>query len=94
MSEEQNLLKNTLYPYLKKTLASYEMFLAKETWSGTKEFTAYHSACRAVLSHIALLMKLIETPKTSADDTADLTEWIERAKTAVSHQEDSDVEFD
>ena len=55
MSDNQTL-KQTLRPYLNQALASYETFLAKEDWSNAKEFNAYHSACKAVLGHIALLM--------------------------------------
>lgn len=94
MSDEQSKLKKTLYPYLQNALASYETFLAKESWSDAKEFSAYHGACKAVLQHIALLLKLIGVQDTVSTDTDDFTKWIERAKSAVIQEEENDVDID
>lgn len=93
MSYDTDGLKKTLYPYLDQALASYKTFLAKENWSDAKEFSAYHSACKAVLGHIALLIKLTTEDKTTVlpDPCSD---WIQRAKTAEDLQEVLNVDFD
>jgi len=87
-------LKETLRPYLAQALASYQSFLANETWSDCKEFSAYHSACKAVLGHIALLVKLTaQTPETADTDTC-ANDWIKKVKNVSGLQEDLNVEFD
>ncbi|MBR5130400.1 MAG: hypothetical protein IKV03_04165 [Alphaproteobacteria bacterium] len=93
MSCEENMLKEVLRPYLNKALASYETFLAKENWSDAKEFNAYHSACKAVLGHISLLVKLTQGNDTTPIDT-DLSEWLKKAKKASAELEDLNVNFD
>ena len=92
MSDNQTL-KQVLRPYLTQALASYETFLAKEDWSDAKEFNAYHSACKAVLGHIALLMKLTQEPQTPATDT-NLSDWLDKAKKAIATEEDFNNDFD
>lgn len=92
MSDNQTL-KQTLRPYLNQALASYETFLAKEDWSDAKEFNAYHSACKAVLGHIALLIKLTQDPPTPTTDTT-LSDWLKKAKEAMTTQEDLNDDFD
>ena len=86
-------LKEVLHPYLKKALASYETFLAKEDWSDSKEFNAYHSACKAVLGHIALLMKLTQENETSTSNT-EMDDWLKKAKNASEKLEDFNNDFD
>lgn len=95
MSNEDQQLKNFLIPFLKKALNSYQSFLSEDIPMDAKGFTAYHTACKAVLTHIALLAKLTDTPICKADSPQpDLLEWVNRAKSAVELQEPADVDFD
>jgi len=48
-----------------RALCSYRTFTSKNTDMETKEFSAYHSACKNALSHIDNLIKL---SKFSEDD--------------------------
>ena len=93
MSGDTNI-KDTLRPYLAQALASYQTFLANEQWSDAKEFSAYHSACKAVLGHISLLAKLTQdkTEITTQDDA--VYEWVKKVKNASVLQEDLSVDFD
>ena len=93
MSRDTETVAQTLRPYLKKALASYEEFLAKETWTDAKEFSAYHSACKNVLSHIALLIKLSADGEEQIKDNL-LFDWTQKAKNALREMEDLNVDFD
>ncbi|MBR4927826.1 MAG: hypothetical protein IKY98_05825 [Alphaproteobacteria bacterium] len=93
MSRDTETVAQTLRPYLKKALASYKEFLAKETWTDAKEFSAYHSACKNVLSHIALLIKLSADGEEENKDNP-LFDWTQKAKNALQEMEDLNVDFD
>lgn len=90
---DNHTLKEVLRPYLNQALASYETFLAKENWSDAKEFNAYHSACKAVLGHIALLMKLTQEQEIPTSDT-EVSDWLKKAKLASDTQENFNDDFD
>lgn len=97
MSDKDLKLIDILSPYLEKSLKSYENFISQEHPQDPKGFTAYHNACKAVLSHVALLLKLIEN--TDTDTAAQQSEpgllaLIEQARRAEEIQEDTDEEFD
>ena len=90
---DTHTLKEVLHPYLNQALASYETFLAKEDWSDAKEFNAYHSACKAVLGHIALLMKLTQESEINISNP-EMDNWLKKAKTASEKMEDFNDDFD
>lgn len=93
MSCDLNELRQILRPYLKQALTSYQTFLADESWSDAKEFSAFHSACKSVLGHIALLLKLTAEDNQNTQ-TQMITDWVQRAKSAADLQEDLNVDFD
>jgi hypothetical protein len=90
---DTHTLKERLHPYLNQALASYETFLAKEDWSDAKEFNAYHSACKAVLGHIALLMKLTQENETNTSNS-EISDWLKKAKMASEKLENFNDDFD
>lgn len=95
MTNEKAPLYEILSPYLEQTLENYKAFLSESCPLDAKGMTAYQNACKAVLSHIALLMKLIEDQTDEMDHKNNtLSAWIEKAKGATDLQEDLDVEFD
>ena len=58
MTDKKTSLSEILVPVLDKTLQHYITFTNQPPVSETKEFTAYHNACKAALAHIVLLDKL------------------------------------
>lgn len=97
MSYKNLKLIDILSPYLEKSIKSYEEFTSQEHPQDPKGFTAYHNACKAVLSHVALLLKLIESGEgDTVDKNADegLLALIEQARSAAEIQEDTDEDFD
>lgn len=97
MSDKDLKLIDILSPYLEKSLKSYEEFISQEHPQDPKGFTAYHNACKAVLSHVALLLKLIESNDvgTAAQEAEPgLLALIRQAQDAEEIQEDTDEDFD
>ena len=58
MADKKIPLSEMLRPVLDKTVQHYISFTSQNPVSDTKEFTAYHNACKAALAHIVLLDKL------------------------------------
>ena len=58
MTDKKIPLSEMLMPVFDKTLQHYISFTHQTPASDTKEFTAYHNACKAALAHIVLLDKL------------------------------------
>ena len=82
-------------PVLKKTLAQYQHFLDQPVSLEAKEFTAYHNACKSVLGHVSILLKLLQSEQNASKDARDLLALIERAKTQTAELEDEIyAEFD
>lgn len=94
MSGMKPKLTESLSPYLDKTLQSYQSFLDQTNPTDAKGFTAYHNACKAVLSHLALLMKLMDEPVTAEPQQQSLLDWINKAKNAPELQEETDDDFE
>ena len=65
-----------LEPYAQKVLNDYQLFIKQDVSLESKEFTAYHNACKSALAHLLLLTKLIqpmpESPEQTEKDWADL----------------------
>lgn len=96
MSDKDLKLIDILSPYLEKSLKSYEEFISQEHPQDPKGFTAYHNACKAVLSHVALLLKLIESNDAGTvpqEAEPGLLALIRQAQCAEEIQEDTDEDF-
>ena len=92
VSEELSFILN---PVLKKMLVQYQNFLEQPVSLEAKNFTAYHNACKSVLGHISILLKLLQNDPNASKDEPDLLALIERAKTqTMGLLEENDAEFD
>ena len=76
----QKKLEVLLPAKLSKVLSLYDDFSTQEPPTDVKAFIAHQQACRGVLSHIFLLLKMMDSiKKTSPEDsTADF--WIKQAQ--------------
>lgn len=45
---------------IRKTLQSYEEFIELSKSENSKDFSNYHSACKAAISHLEMLIKLAQ----------------------------------
>lgn len=59
---------------IKKALTSYENFVIDNNYDDSKQFSAHHSACKAAITHLELLLKLAKwsdiTATTNTEDAA------------------------
>ena len=72
-------------------LNDYDNFTAQSTPTDFKAFGNYHSACKSVLSHILLLMKLLQSVCYQKEEKQ-ADEWLLKAHKAVSEMEDFEDE--
>lgn len=80
-------LSAKLKPYLEHALATYDALWQESIPMDAKGFTAFHNACKAVLSHIALLERLIrlEQPFDASHQDTRLEDWIQKARAAAPY---------
>lgn len=83
-----------LVPALQKVLADYLAFAKTLPPTDTKEFGAYHSACKAALLHIALLLKLIQKETSDTPSEPDLFDLIQQAKKDLNDDDFSGIHLD
>lgn len=77
---------------IERAIQSYREFYAQETATDAKAFSAHHSACKAAIAHIELLLKLAAWAHLpSGDDDDGLADMIAQAQgTLMTYQEDAD----
>ena len=83
-----------LTPALQKALKDYRSFSDNEAPTDTKEFNAYHTACKAALLHIALLIKLTQKETSSEPIIPDLSALLEQAKKELNSNDFSGISLD
>ena len=83
----EEFFSSVLPAKLLKTLQDYDDFTANPAPSDVKSFGAYHLACKNALSHIVLLMRILQ----SKEKQEDTTEWLMQAKTAIAENEDENI---
>ena len=90
MSDKNDLLSQTWTDYLNKAIKDYHLFATQAFPLDAKEFMVHHNACKAALSHILMLQKLMQTKeeKTKEPDLFDLLEQARKA-TNEEYQDDS-----
>lgn len=83
---------------ISKTLKSYEDFINDngETSENSKEFSAHHTACKAAISHLELLLKLARwadlPDKDDATENKNLMAMLSQAENKVmQHKSDEKV---
>lgn len=71
---------------IKKALGSYENFVADNSYADPREFSVHHTACKAAITHLELLLKLAKwadiTATTNNEDNA-LMETLILAQTRI-----------
>ena len=77
-----------LKTFLEKAVQSYQKFASFPPSMESKEFNAYHSACKSALMHIALLEKLIETKPEQKNTQLNLIDWINSARQELKDEND------
>ncbi len=83
-----------LTPALQKALADYLTFSANDAPTDIKEFSAYHTACKAALLHIALLVKLTQKDVPTETIIPDLSTLLEQAKKELAPNDFSGISLD
>ena len=77
-------LSESLKSALFQAVRSYEVFKQAEIPQDAKGFTAYHNACKSALTHIALLMKLIQGSSVEAPSSE--PDWLSAARLALNEE--------
>lgn len=67
-----SLIEETLKPFLAVVLQQYKDFQMQEVPSDSKSFTSYHSAGKAALSHLQLLLQFMQTEKSTDSELESL----------------------
>ena len=75
---------------LLNALNDYDVFTSEQAPDDVKSFGAYHSACKSALSHILLLMKLLQAVDGAQEATNPAQDWLTKAQKAVSQMEEDD----
>jgi hypothetical protein len=69
IEEVRTLLADLLPDLIQSATHSYEAFCATEEPEDAKGFAAHHAACKAALSHVELLTKLVRWAQNTQSDT-------------------------
>jgi hypothetical protein len=79
-------IASTLPRAIEKAIASYREFYNQDTPDTAKEFSAHHTACKAAIAHIELLLKLARWAELPTDDPQDqnLAEVLNKAKAELN----------
>ncbi len=77
-----------LKTFLEKAVQSYQNFAKISPSMESKEFNAYHSACKSALMHIALLEKLIDSNQKHEPVQLNLHDWINSARQELKDEND------
>lgn len=79
---------------LEKALGDYLAFSEGSAPTDTKEFNAYHTACKAALLHVALLLKLTQKESPPEAIIPDLSALLEQAKKELNEDDFSGISVD
>ena len=93
MQRTKDFFLNNIPEKLLNALENYASFTNQPAPSDAKSFGVYHTACKSALSHILLLMKLLQV--VGAEKVSENSDnWLEKAQQAVLNmEEDDDEEF-
>ena len=83
-----------LVPALQKALKDYLSFSEEKAPTEIKEFNAYHTACKAALLHVALLVKLTQKEGQTESVIPDLSALLEQAKKELNSNDFSGISLD
>ena len=85
----EEFFSSVLPKKLLKTLQDYNDFTANPAPGDIKSFGAYHLACKNALSHIVLLMRILQTKQSESDQISQ--DWLSKAKSAITDDEDENM---
>lgn len=92
LKETDHFFSSVLPEKLIKILQDYDDFTANPAPSDVKSFGAYHLACKNALSHIVLLLRILQKEKLPQSEQDDDTQgWLFEARTAIADTEDDDM---
>lgn len=77
---------------LNKVIRDYHLFISQPPSLEAKEFTAYHNACKAALSHILILKKLVGS-KSQSETEPDFLELLAQAQKETQESGENDDSF-
>ena len=89
-TDATNILKS-LQKGLNRAIESYNVLISEEIPSDAKNFAAYHNACKAALTHIALATKMSEYLR--SQEEPDNTDWLELARETLKTEENNEPIF-
>ncbi len=69
IEEVRSLLAGLLPSLIQSATTSYEVFSSTEEPEDAKGFAAHHAACKAALSHVELLTKLVRWAENIPEET-------------------------
>ena len=90
----QKKLENLLPAKLSRVLSLYDDFSTQEPPTDVKAFIAHQQACRGVLSHIFLLLKMMDLIKKSSPEQTEADYWIKQAQMENFDDDDTDSQFE
>lgn len=76
-----------------EVIESYDSFSSNQAPDDSKEFAAYHSACKAAVAHAETLLKIVkwtdeEKQEKLKDASGDINRLIEEARKAVLEEDE------
>lgn len=90
----QKKLENLLPAKLSKVLSLYDDFSTQEPPTDVKAFIAHQQACRGVLSHIFLLLKMMDLIKKSSPEQTEADYWIKQAQMQDFEDDETNCQFE
>ena len=87
-------LEYRLSPALQKALTDYLAFSNISAPTDIKDFNAYHTACKAALLHVALLVKLTQKENPPEPIIPDISGLLEQAKKELDDDDFSGISVD
>ena len=85
--ETEQFFLSVLPAKLLKILQDYDDFTANPAPTDVKSFGAYHLACKNALSHIILLLRILQTHQGQEENE----DWLIQAKEAMTDNEDENT---
>lgn len=89
MQDKKEDLSGAWAEYFQKAVTGYCQFAEQNTPMESKEFGAYHNACKAALGHILMIQKLMQMASVK-DEEPSLLELLEQARKATNDESEID----
>ena len=90
----QQKLETFLPDKILSVLSLYDDFSNQDPPTDVKAFVAYQQACRGILSHIFLLLKMAEIIKKTSPEEQTAEFWIKQAQMKDFENDENDRQFE